>query len=446
MKHLLPLKHRHDRAILGLAIPAVGSLAIDPLISLIDTAFVGRLGAAELGALGVNSAVFAFTFVIFNFLAYGTTPQIGRAVGRGDREQAGRITLQALSLALIVGTVATAALLLLAKPILGLMGATGPLFEPAYTYLSIRAFAGPAVLIMTAAHGVYRGFQDTKTPFYVSILLNLINLILDPLLIFVLGFGIAGAAAATLIAQWTAALVFLWLILVRHRDTFAVPRILPRLSELLPLLQVGGHLLIRTGSLIATMTLATAIATRLGIVEVAAHQVAYQLWGFLALILDALAVAGQALLARYIGEGAPQEARAAGNRLLQWGLGIGLILGALFWLSRNILPALFTNDPATIAAVVPIFTFVAVLQPINGLVFVWDGLFMGAQSFRYLARAMVISAAVAVPLLFATLYFGWGLAGVWWAITAMMLTRTLTLAIPWFNRTLLPTPSGEAPR
>lgn len=432
LKKLLPMQHRHDRAIMGLAVPALGSLAIDPLVSLVDTAFVGHLGTVQLGALGVNAAIFAFTFLIFNFLAYGTTPQIGRAVGRGDRQAAGRIVIQALTLAVIVGSAAALVLLAFADPILALMGAEGELSEPARTYLQIRAFAGPAVLIITAANGAFRGYQDTKTPFVVAAIFNLINVILDPILIFGVGWGIAGAAAATLIAQWTGALIFLWLLLVRHREEFGVKPVVPRPRELLPLIQIGGHLLIRTGSLVATMTIATAVATRIGVVEVAAHQVAYQLWGFLALVVDSLAIAGQSLLSKHIGKESAAEARAVGNRLLQWGLAVGVALGLLFWLGSPYLPAVFTDDPETVSMVLAIFVFVALLQPINGLVFVWDGLYMGAEAFRYLAMTMVVAAVLTVGLLWATLAFDWGLVGVWWAVTAMMLVRLLSLAIPWF--------------
>lgn len=433
MKDLLPTKHRDDPAILALAIPALGSLAIDPLVSLVDTAFVGQLGTAPLGALGVNSAVFAFTFLIFNFLAYGTTPQISRALGRDEHQEAGRIVVQALTLATLVGAMATAALLLFAGPILSLMGATGDLAEPAATYLKIRAFAGPAVLIILASNGAFRGHQDTKTPLYVGIAFNLINLVLDPLFIFGLGWGIAGAATATVIAQWAGALIFLWLLFFRHRQTFQIPLIIPRPAELVPLIQIGGHMLIRTGSLIATMTFATAVAARLGVIEVAAHQVTYQLWGFLALVVDSLAIAAQTLLARHIGSDDPRAARRVGNRLLQWGLAVGIALGLLFWLARPHLAPLFTDDPQTTALITTTLIFVVVLQPLNGLVFVWDGLFIGLEAFRYLAITMVIAAIITAGLLGATLWFDWGLIGVWWAITAMMLIRLVSLGLPWLT-------------
>jgi putative MATE family efflux protein len=186
-----------DREIVALALPALGALAADPLVSMVDTAFVGRLGVTPLAALGVNASVFSMAFVVFNFLAYGTTPMVARAVGRGDRARAGRLAVDALTLAGLAGVVALVLLQLAAGPILAVMGATGELRGPALSYLRIRAFAGPAILIITAGHGIFRGWHDTRTPLYVSIGLNLVNLVLDPILIFGMGWGLAGAATAS---------------------------------------------------------------------------------------------------------------------------------------------------------------------------------------------------------------------------------------------------------
>lgn len=429
------LRNRHDRDIFDLALPALGGLAIDPLVSLVDTAFVGQLGTVPLAALGVNASLFAFTFVVFNFLAYGTTPRVGRAFGAGDREAAGRAVVEAFTLAAIAGVLALALLQIFAVPILELMGASGELAGPALDYLRIRACAGPAVLFMTAGRGAFRGFQDTKTPFRIAIAVNLVNLALDPLLIFGFDFGLRGAAAATLIAQWVGAFGFIGFI-YRRRVEFGVRALLPRLAELLPFLGVGGKMLIRTGALIGTMTLATATAARVGIVEVAAHQVANQLWMFMALAIDALAVAGQALVSKHVGANSRVEAREVGNRLLQLGVAFGCLLGGAFWLARPYLPVLFTDDPAATLLVLEMFVFVAILQPVNGLVFVWDGIFMGAEDFGFLAVAMVVSAVIACALLLAVVPMGWGLQGVWWAITALMVSRIGTLGWRYFTRPL----------
>ncbi|NNF37932.1 MAG: MATE family efflux transporter, partial [Gemmatimonadetes bacterium] len=194
-----------DARVLGLALPALGALAADPLVSIVDTAFVGRLGVVPLAALGVNASVFSLAFVVFNFLAYGTTPMVARALARGDRRGAGKLAVEALTLACAAGVVATALLLALAEPVLALMGATGDLGAPALSYLRIRALAGPAVLIVTAGHGIFRGWQDTRTPLWITLGPNVVNLVLDPLLIFGLGWGLEGAAIATVVAQWSGA-------------------------------------------------------------------------------------------------------------------------------------------------------------------------------------------------------------------------------------------------
>ena len=418
-----------DARVFGLALPALGALAADPLVSMVDTAFVGRLGVVPLAALGVNASVFSLAFVVFNFLAYGTTPMVARALAQGDRRAAGKLAVEALTLACATGVVATALLLALAEPVLALMGATGELRDPALGYLRIRAFAGPAVLIVTAGHGIFRGWQDTRTPLWITLGLNLVNLVLDPLLIFGLGWGLEGAAIATVVAQWSGAVLFLVLILGTRRESMGVELRLPRPRDLRPLLRVGGALLVRTLSLVSTLTLATAVATRLGTAEVAAHQVASQLWLLLALVVDALAVAAQALVA-----GADEgEARRVGNRILLWGLGVGVVLAVAFGAARPWLPRIFTTDPDAVARVDTLLPFIIWMQPLNAVVFVWDGIFMGAQRFRILAVQMLFSGGVAAILLLRVVPSGWGLEGVWWAIVALMAVRAITLAGTWWR-------------
>ena len=430
----------HDRDILDLAVPALAGLAAGPLVSLVDTAFVGQLGRVPLGALGVNTSIFSMTFVIFNFLAYGTTPRVGRAVGNDDWEEAGRVVMRALTLAVGAGIVALIALQALARPILVLMGASEELMAPALAYLRIRALAGPAVLLITASHGAFRGYQDTRTPMIVTLGFNVVNGGLDPLLIFVFDWGLVGAAAATAIGQWVGALTFLFLLLKARRKELGIELRRPDLHTLVPFLKVGRDLFLRTASLVGTMTLATATAARVGVTAVAAHQVAAQLWTFLALLVDALAVAAQALVSKHLGADAPDTARRVSNRLLQWGLVVGVGLGLGFWALRPVLPGFFTNDPDTIQALLDVYLFVVILQPLNGLVFVWDGIYMGVEAFSYLAKAMIGTAVAAAVVLLLVNPMGWGLTGVWWGITTLMAGRLLTLAGPYVQGTLFGRP------
>ena len=417
----------YDRRILRLAVPALGALAADPLVSLVDTAFVGRLGTVELGALGVNAAVFSLAFALFNFLAYGTTPLVAAAWGRGDQEEAGRVITQAIFLAVAIGAVAIAVLEIFWHPILTAMQAGPELLGPAGEYLRIRAWAAPAVLLVTVGHGAYRGMQDTRTPLVVTIGLNLINLVGDPLLIFGAGWGLRGAAIATVAAQWTGAVWFLFLLNKKRRELGLRLRA-PRWSEFRPLATAGTDLIVRTAGLLAVFTMATAAAARIGTATVAAHQIAAQVWLFLALVLDSLAIAGQALVGSYLGGGRVDDARAASNRMLQWGFAFGLVLGVVFLILGRSLPRLFTDDAETIGLVAGVMPFVAALQPIGALVFVWDGIFMGARQFRFLMVSTLAAALIAAVVLVVAVVAGWGLAGVWWGISALIAARFGLLA------------------
>ena len=414
-------RSEHDRAIVALAGPALGALAADPLVSLVDTAFVGRLGVVPLGALGVAAAIFGVAFALFNFLAYGTTPLISRAVGAGDHRGAGSLVIDAVALGAGLGVAGLLVVAVGASPIVEAMGAASDVSAGAVAYVRIRALAVPAVMIITVGHGVFRGFYDTRTPLVITVALNLINVILDPLFIFGLDAGLEGAAWATVIAQWTGAIGFAVALWVR-RDALLIPRRGPTIDGMRRLLVVGRALVTRTAALLGALTLATAVAARVGTVAVAAHQVAGQLWLFLALVVDALAIAGQAMVGR-LTVGASDVARAVSARLAGLGLIAGVALGGLLWVGRSVVPGWFSDDPAVVASIAGVYGLLVAMQPLNALVFVWDGVAIGAGAFRYLATSTVVAALMAGAVLLLVVPLGWGLAGVWWAIVAMMVVR-----------------------
>ena len=419
-------RSRFDGEIFRLGLPALGALAADPLVSLVDTAFVGRLGAAALGSLAVSVAVFGVAFALFNFLAYGTTPLVARALARGNLEEAGRISVAAVLVGVGLGTVTAALLIPAARDLMGVLGAGDDTLAGAVTYLRIRALALPAVLLVTAGHGVFRGFQDTRSPLVVTLALNLVNLVLDPILIFGLDAGLAGAAWATVIAQWTGAIWFV-VLMGRRREALGLVWGLPARRDLGLLLGAGRALVVRTGSLLVVLTLATAIAARIGTNPVAAHQIMFQVWLFLSLALDALAIAGQAMIGKILAHSV-DEAAAIARRLLGLGLWAGTGLAVLLVVVAPWLPGWFTDDPAVIDALRSVYPFLVVMQPLNALVFVWDGIVIGAADFSYLAWSMVLAAAAAVAALLAVLPMGWGLAGAWWGIVVLMIGRALSLS------------------
>lgn len=412
-----------DRDIFRLAIPALGTLAADPLVSLVDTAFVGRLGANALGALGIDAAILGFGFFIFTFLAYATTPLIAAAVAGGDHDRASALATQAVALGILFGVLGLVVLELTTPALLSFMGAAGEVVDPATTYLRLRALGLPAVLLVTVGNGIFRGMQDTTTPLIVTIGLNVVNLVLDPLLIFGLDWGIGGAAVASAAAQWIGATAFVWLLATGRAGVPLVRRV-PRLPELSGLLRAGSALTIRSLSLVLFFTLATRAAARIGVIEVAAHQVASQVWLFLALVVDAIAIAAQALIAKHLGSGDARMARRTADRMLGWGLVWGVGLGLAFWLLRTTLPTWFSTDDEVIRTAVALMPFVALTQPLNAAVFVWDGIYVGAGAFRFVAVWMVVATGVAaVALAFAT-----SITAVWWVITLLMVLRALPLA------------------
>lgn len=416
----------HDRAIAALAVPALGSLIADPLLSLVDTAFVGRVGSDALAGLGVSAAVFGVAFFVFNFLEYGTTTEVARAVGARDLPGAGRATVTAAVMAVVAGMGAGLLLLVFAGPVTGLLGAGGAVQSEAVTYVMIRALAAPAVLLVRSAHGSYRGHQDTRTPFLVTLGMNGLNLVLDPILIFGADLGVAGAAWATVIAQWIGAIVFL-VLAARGRDRYGLRGAKPVGAEVRAFLRIGRDLAIRSGSLLATFTLATAIATRVSDDAVAAHQILSQVFIFLALAVDALAIAAQALVGKSVGEEGPGRTLDLADRLLAVGVVVGFGLAGLLLVLQPVLGRIFTDDAAVLSQVDAAYWLLVLIQPIGAVVFVWDGVFIGAGDFAFLAAAMVVSSAVACGLLLLVLPLGWGLAGVWWGLVALLVARTVTL-------------------
>jgi len=425
------LRNSHDRAIAALAIPALGALIADPLLSLVDTAFIGRLGQDQLGALGVSTAIFGLAFLAFNFVEYATTSLVAAAVGAGDRRGAGRSALTAMIVAVIGGVGVSFALLGLTGPILELMGAEGVLRSEAATYIRIRALAAPAVLLVRSAHGIYRGHQDTRTPLVVTLGINSVNLVLDPLLIFGAGWGVAGAAWATVAAQWIGAAWFASLLLGRSREAMGLVIGRVPLSAVRPFLTAARDILFRTASLLVFFTYATSIATRIGqpsSTAVAAHQVTFQIWLFLALAVDSLAIAAQALIGRSRGVGDLGQTRELADRLVFLGLIVGVALAGMVAVMGPWLPGWFTGDSQVVEAIRGVYWFLVAGLPLSALVFVWDGVFLGAGDFRFLALAMVAASLIGIGLLTLVLPLGWGLPGVWWSVSGLMAGRIMTLA------------------
>jgi putative MATE family efflux protein len=420
-------RHPDDRAILLLAFPALGALAADPLYSLIDTALIGNLGTTELGAVALGTTAFTASFWMFSFLAYGVTPKVARALGAGDERTAASTAIQAMFIAGIAGALLAVLGVVFAGPVIGALGGEGDMQAMAVDYLQIRALAAPFVLTALVGHGWLRGAHDTRTPMLVAITGAALNAVLDYLLIYPAGLGVTGAAIATLVSQVLVAAWFLVLLRPRLR---AAPWRFDKVAAT-SLLTVGAELVVRTGSILAATTLATALAARMGAVQLAAWQITFQLFLLLSLLLDSLAIAAQALVAAALGrEGG--ESRRVSNRLLELGGAFGIGLGAILFLLRGVIAQAFTDDPQVVESTADLIGWLGALQPLAAIAFTFDGIFIGALRTRFLAGSMALSSAVFVGVAAGGYAAGWGTAGLAAGATLWMVLRVITTS--WLYR------------
>ncbi|MFI9170588.1 MATE family efflux transporter [Streptomyces lincolnensis] len=419
------VRRQHDREIVALAVPAFGALVAEPLFVLADSAIVGHLGTAQLAGLGIASALLTTAVSIFVFLAYATTAAVARRVGADDLQAAIRQGMDGIWLALLLGAGVIAVVLPTAPSLVELFGASDTAAPYATTYLRISSLGIPAMLVVLAATGVLRGLQDTKTPLYVALAGFIANGILNVGLVYGADLGIAGSAWGTVIAQWGMAVAYLVVVVRGARRHGASLR--PDAAGIRASAQAGVPLLVRTLSLRAILMIATAVAARLGDADIAAHQIILSLWSLLAFALDAIAIAGQAIIGRYLGAGDTAGARQACRRMVEWGIAVGVVLGILVVISRPLFLPLFTSDSVVKDAALPALVIVALSQPICGVVFTLDGVLMGAGDGPYLAWAMILTLAVFTPVALLIPTLGGGLTAVWTAMTLMMTVRMLTL-------------------
>ncbi|MDY7100820.1 MAG: MATE family efflux transporter [Actinomycetota bacterium] len=411
----------YDREILRLAVPALGTLVAEPLYVLADTAIVGHLGTVQLGGLALATNVLLTGFAVFIFLAYGTTASVSRLLGAGDEQQAAHQATQGMWLAAAIGVFLAVAGWVFGPALIDLLGGEGEVRTNALIYLRISLIGFPALLVTLAGTGYLRGLQDTRRPLYIALGTALANLVLESILIYGFDQGIGASALSTVVAQAGGAAVYVtWVGRAVRAHGVSLrpdPRTIGRL------LVVGLDLLVRTAALRGSFTFSTAVAARIGTVDLAAHQIAFEVWAFLALSLDAIAIAGQAMIGRFLGADDADGARAVGRRMLEWGLGVGVVFAIVVGLLRSPIAHIFSSDPDVIALAAFVLGIVAVMQPLNGVVFALDGILIGAGDMRFLAWAMAAAAAVFIPAAVLVLVTGAGIGWLWGSLALLMLSR-----------------------
>jgi putative MATE family efflux protein len=419
-----------DREIMRLAVPAFGALVAEPLFLLADSALVGHLGVIPLAALGIAGAVLQTIVGLMVFLAYGTTPAVARRLGAGHRREALEAGVDGMWLAAGIGVVLAVIGVFAAPYLVAAFGAQRDVAVQASVYLAISMAGLPAMLIVYAASGLLRGLQDTRTPLSVASGGFAANIALNALFIYGAGLGVEGSATGTVIAQWGMAAVYI-VVAVRHaRRAGAVLR--PRAAGVLGLSGAGWWLFLRTASLRAAIVLAVFLATDISSDALATWQVTMSVYNAVALALDALAIAAQALIGHSLGTGDTDAVRAVLRRCLWWGVGGGAVIGALLVALSPVFGWVFTSDPSVLALLPIPLAILGVTTPLGGYVFVLDGVLIGAGDARYLALTGFANLAVFVPCAWAAVVFG-GSAALAWLTLAFALgylgARALTLGL-----------------
>lgn len=410
------------RQVLGLAVPALGVLAAEPLYLLVDTAVVGHLGAVPLGALSIGALVLAQVSTQLTFLSYGTTARTARLHGAGRRQDAVAEGVQATWLALTVGLLLIGVGQVLARPIAELLAGQGEVADAAVGWLRIALLGTPFILVTMAGNGWMRGVQDARRPLRYVLAGNGISAVLCPVLVYGLDWGLEGSAVANVVAQVISAGLFLRALRVER-----VP-LRPEPAKMRAQLALGRDLVLRSLAFQACFVSATAVAAHTSTAAVGAHQIVLQLWTFLALVLDSLAIAAQSLVGAALGAGAARQARGLAWQVTGYGLVFGIGLGALFASVAGLLPHVFTSDTSVLAEIPHAWWFFVALQPVAGVVFALDGVLLGAGDAAFLRNATILSATVGfLPLVWLSFAFDWGLAGIWTGLTLFMLVRMATV-------------------
>jgi putative MATE family efflux protein len=421
------------RTILRLALPALGALAAEPLYVLGDTAIVGHVNTQALAGLALGGLLLAETLGFVTVLEYGATAKVSRLFGAGQQREALDVGVQATWFALGLGLLALAVIQILADPALQVLaGGATPAQHDALLWLRIASLGAPFVLITAAGQGWLRGFQDTRTPFIVLGISNLLSVCLSLLLVQGAGMGIEGSAVANVVAQVAAGGTFVVLLIRRHAP------LAPSLERIRGQLRAARDLALRTASFFAAFTTAAAVAARMGDAQLAAHQIGFQLWILIALALDAIAIAAQSLIGSLLGSGEVDAAWALGRRLLRYGAVFGSAIAVLLVVLHGVIPPLFTNDHRVHLQASVLWPWLVAMMPFAGVLFALDGVLLGAGDLAFMRNVTALAAFGGfLPLVLATSVWGLGLGGIWAALSLFIGIRLLAGVLHWRGRAWL---------
>lgn len=413
------------RRIAALALPALVVLAAEPLYVLVDTAVVGHLGRVPLAAVAIGGTVLTLIAWLGTVVAYGTTGRSARRFGAGDRCAAVAEGVQASWLALAVG-IAVAVGMQVGGGVLArtLAGADNDVADAAAQWLRIAALGAPGLLLAAAGNGWLRGIQDTRRPLWFVLGPSLLSAVLCPLLVYPAGLGLPGSAVANVVAQTLSGVLFAGALVAERVALRPRPRVLAQQ------LVLSRDLLIRGVAFQASFLSATAVAARFGAAVVGAHQIALQLWFFTALVLDALAIAAQALVGAALGAGDAAEARGLARRIGLLGAACGGAFALLIAAGAGVVPGWFSDDGQVREQAMVAWPWFVAMLPLAGVVFALDGVLIGAGDVRYLRNLTIVAALGGfLPAIWLAYGLDLGLGGIWAGLTLFVVLRLIALLL-----------------
>ena len=417
-----------DWRIAALAVPSLGALAAEPLYVLVDTAIVGHIGTDALAGLAIAGTTLTALTWLVGFLSMGTTTRIATAVGAGRADLAATAVGQAALVATALGLVLLGLVQVGAGSIVAALGGHGPAARAAVTYLRVGSLGVPFQLLAFVGHAWWRGHLRVTRSLQVVVAANTLNVALEVVFVYGLRWGIAGSAWGTVAAQVVAAA---WLAVgVRRAVGRGADGTRPagrdRWAGLGAMASDGWRITLRTLAHVTVFVLASATAARLGTSSLGAHQIGMQLFTFLALSLDALAVPAQVFTGQAIGAGRPTEAAGAVTRCLVLAVGVGVVVGGVVAASSGVLAGVFTHDHAVTAKAVVVLVLLGATQVPGAIAFVLDGALLGAADYRGLQRATIGAALTFAPFAAAVLaVHRLGLVTLWAGLFAWMCMRAL---------------------
>lgn len=409
-----------------LAIPAIIAGIAEPVITLVDTAFIGRIGTAELAGVGIASSFFLMIIWILAQTKSAISAIVSRYYGKQKLAEIDDLIPQAFFLNALLGFVVIALTLPLATPIFELYLAKGDVMLHAREYYFIRSWGYPITLSTFILFGVFRGLQNTSWAMQIAIVGGLVNLVGDYILIFGMGpiepMGVKGAALASLFSQVVMLLLAILFLVKKTRYRIYFPKKLHK--DVKWLFSMSKDFYVRTISLNLALYQTTRMASAMGEAVMAAHTIAMNIWLFSSFFIDGYANAANALSGRLFGERNMVGLKVLTRKIVWISIGIGVLLGTTYAIGYRAIPSFFTEDPLVKHYFLSIFWMVIIMQPINGIAFAYDGIFKGLGEAKLLRNALLISTfLIFFPFVWITKMFDWGFYAVWGSLMVWMMSR-----------------------